>query len=81
MFNYCEGVLKVIRRSRATLIVLMGVPMVKPQWIPEVRFPPVRHTILEVRTPSPSMFMRIIVRRCHVNIRGSCRLLEDLEQL
>ena len=40
-----EGVVKVIRRSRATLIFSMGVPMVKPQWIPEVRFPPVRETI------------------------------------
>ena len=30
-----EGVLKVIRRSRATLIFPMDVPMVKPRWVSE----------------------------------------------
>ena len=25
----------------------MGVPIVKPRWVPEVRFPPVRQTIPE----------------------------------
>ena len=40
-----EGVLKVISRSRATLIFSMGVPMIKPQGVPENRFPPVRQTI------------------------------------
>ena len=40
-----EGVLKVVRRSRATLIFSVGVPMVKPRWVPENRFPPVRQTI------------------------------------
>ena len=39
------GVLKVIRRSRATLLFSMGVPIVKSQWVPENRFPPVRQTI------------------------------------
>ena len=38
-------VLKVIRRSRATLIFAMGVPIVKPRWVSEVRFPPVIQTI------------------------------------
>ena len=40
-----KGGLKVIRRSRATLIFSMGVPMIKPQWIPAGRFPPVSETI------------------------------------
>ena len=40
-----EGVLKVVRRSRATLIFSVCVPMVKPQGVPENRFPPVRQTI------------------------------------
>ena len=40
-----EGVLKVIRRSRATLLFSMGGPVVKSQWVPENRFPPVRQTI------------------------------------
>ena len=42
-----EGVLKVVRRSRATLIFSVGVPMLKPRGggVPENRFPPVRQTI------------------------------------
>ena len=40
-----EGVLKVIRRSRATLIFAMGVPTVKSRCVPENRFPPVTQTI------------------------------------
>ena len=46
-----EGVLKVVRRSRATLIFSVCVPMdmVKPRGggggVPENRFPPVRQTI------------------------------------
>ena len=32
-----EGVLKVVRRSRATLIFSMGVPLVKPQASPGER--------------------------------------------
>ena len=40
-----EGFLKVVRRSRATLIFSVCVPMVKPQGVPENRFPPVRQTI------------------------------------
>ena len=38
-------VLKVIRKSRATLIYAMGVPIVEYQWVLENRFPPVRQTI------------------------------------
>ena len=40
-----EGVRKVVRRSRATLLFSVGVLMVKPQGAPENRFPPVRQTI------------------------------------
>ena len=42
-----EGVLKVVRRSRATLLFSVGVLMVKPRGggVPENRFPPVRQTI------------------------------------
>ena len=42
-----EWVLKVVRRSGATLIFSVGVPMVKPRGggVPENRFPPVRQTI------------------------------------
>ena len=40
-----EGVLKVITRSRVTLIFSVGVPIVEPRWVPENRFPPVRQTI------------------------------------
>ena len=43
-----EGVLKVIRRSRATLIFSVGDPIIEPRWVPENRFPPVRQTILRV---------------------------------
>ena len=39
-----EGVLKVVRRSRATLFSV-GVLLVKPRGVPENRFPPVRQTI------------------------------------
>ena len=60
-----EWVLKVVRRSGATLIFSVGVPMVKPRGgggfllgIPS----------LEVQTPSPSMFMGIIVRMCNINM-------------
>ena len=40
-----EGVLKVVRRSRATLIFSVCVPIVKTRWVSEVRFPPVSETI------------------------------------
>ena len=37
--------MKVIRKSRATLIFSVGDPIVEPRWVPENRFPPVRQTI------------------------------------
>ena len=41
-----EGVLKVVRRSRATLLFSVGVLLVKPGGgVRENRFPPVRQTI------------------------------------
>ena len=40
-----EGVLKVVRRSRATLLFSVCVPIVKLQGVPENRFPPVRQSI------------------------------------
>ena len=40
-----EGVLKVVRRSRATLIFSVAVPIVKPRGLSEVRFPPVIQNI------------------------------------
>ena len=48
----------------------MGVPMVKPQCVSEDRFPPVGRPSLEGQTPSPDMFMGIIVRMCPTNMRG-----------
>ena len=50
-----EGVLKVVRRSRATLLFSVGVPMVKPRG---------------GGGPSPSMFMGIIVPMCLINMSG-----------
>ena len=64
-----EGVLKVVRRSRATLIFSVCVPMVKPEGVPENRFPPVRQTIPGLETPSPPMFMGIIMGMCNINMR------------
>ena len=40
-----EGVLKVVRRSRAALIFSVAVPIVKPRWVSEVRFPSVIQNI------------------------------------
>ena len=40
-----EGVLKVVRRSRATLIFSVGVPIGKTRWVSEVRFPSVIQNI------------------------------------
>ena len=40
-----EGVLKVVRRSRAALIFSVAVPIVKPRWVSEVRFRPVIQNI------------------------------------
>ena len=41
----CPTNMKVITRSRVTLIFSVGVPIVEPRWVPENRFPPVRQTI------------------------------------
>ena len=35
-----EGIPIVIRRNGAVLIFSMGIPIVEPRWVPEVRFPP-----------------------------------------
>ena len=48
-----ENIKPGLRRSRATLLFSLGVPMVQPygcsygkaSWVPENRFPPVRQTI------------------------------------
>ena len=66
-----EGVLKVIRRSRATLIFSVGVPMVKPHGSQRTGFLLLGRPSLEAQTPSPGMFMGIIVRMCPTNMRGS----------
>ena len=65
-----EGVLKVVRRSRATLIFSMGVPMVKTHGPRRSGFLLLGRPSLEVQTPSPGMLMGIIVRRCPTNMRG-----------
>ena len=65
-----EGVLKVIRRSRATLIISMGVPVViKASWVSEVRFPPVRQTIPRGTDAISWYLLGIIVRMCPTNMR------------
>ena len=65
-----KGVLKVIRRSRATLIFSMGVPMLKPHGPRRAGFLLLVRPSLEVETPSPGIFMGIIVRRCPINMKG-----------
>ena len=65
-----EGVVKVIRRSRATLIFSMGLPMVKPYGPRRSGFLLLGRPSLEVQTPSPSMFMGIILRMCPINMKG-----------
>ena len=78
-----EGVLKVVRRSRTTLLFSVGVLMVKPRGGGPRRtgFLQLGRPSLDVQTPSLGMFMGIIVRMCPTNMRVFCRLLEDLEQL
>ena len=66
-----EGILKVVRRSRATLIISMGVPLVKPHRSRRSGFLLLGRPSLEVQTPSPGMLMGIIVRMCPTNMRGS----------
>ena len=67
-----EGVLKVVRRSRATLIFSVCVPMVKPRGGGGSRrtdFLLLGRPFLEVETPSPPMFMGIIMGMCNINMR------------
>ena len=63
-----EEVLKVVRRSRATLIFSVGVPMVKPHGSQRTGF--LLLGSMEVQSPSSVMFMGIIVRMCPTNMRG-----------
>ena len=66
-----EGVLKVISRSRATLIFSVGVPIVEPySGSRRTGFLLLGRPSLDVQTPSPGMFMGIIVRMCPTNMRG-----------
>ena len=67
-----EEVLKVVRRSRATLIFSVGVPMVKPHGSQRTGFLLLGRPSMEVQTPSSVMFMGIIVRMrmCPTNMRG-----------
>ena len=69
-----EGVLKVVRRSRATLIFSVGVLLVKPRGggggSGRTGFLLLDRPSLDVQTPSPGMFMGIIVRMYPTNMRG-----------
>ena len=76
-----EGVVKVIRRSRPTLIFSMGVPIVKTHGPLRLGFLLLVTLSLEVQTPSSDMCMGIIMRMCPTNMRLFCRLLSDLGQL
>ena len=64
-----EGVLKVIRRSRATLIFSEGVPVVKPHRSRRSGFLPLGRPPPELQTPSSVMFIGIIVRIGNINMR------------
>ena len=64
-----EGVLKVVRRPWATLIFSVCVPMVKPRGGP-TGFILLGRPSLEVETPSPPMFMGILMGMCNINMRG-----------
>ena len=64
-----EEVLKVVRRSRATLIFSVGVPMVKPHGSQRTGFLLLGRPSVEAYTPSPGLFMGIIVRMCPTNMR------------
>ena len=69
-----EGVLKVVRRSRATLLFSVGVPYGKASGggggSRRTGFLLLGRPSLEVETPSPSMFMGIIVPMCLINMSG-----------
>ena len=72
MSNKYEGVLKVIRRSRATLIFAMGVLIVYYSLSVSRRtdFLLLDRPSLEEQTPSSGMFMGIIMGMCPTNMRG-----------
>ena len=65
-----EGVLKVVRRSRATLIFSVGVPIVYSLGVSRrTGFLLLDRPSMEGQTPSPGMFMGITVRMCNINMR------------
>ena len=61
--------LKVIRRSRATLIFSEGGSVVKPHRSRRLGFLLLGGPFSEVQTPSSAIFMGIIVRTCNINMR------------
>ena len=66
-----EGVLKVIRRSRATLIFAMGVLIVYSLSVSRrTGFLLLARPSLEGQTPSSVVFMGIIMGICPTNMRG-----------
>ena len=66
-----EGVLTVIRRSRATLIFAMGVLIVYSLSVSRrTGFLLLDRPSLEGQTPSSVMFMGIIMGICPTNMRG-----------
>ena len=65
-----EGGLKVVRRSRATLLFSVGVLMIKPRGGGRrTGFLLLDSPSLEVQTPSSVMFMGIIMGMCNINMR------------
>ena len=65
------GVLKVISRSRATLIFSVGVPILKPlRGSRGTGFLLLDRPSLDGQTPSSVMFMGIIMGMCPTNMRG-----------
>ena len=65
-----EVVLKVVRRSRATLIFSVGVPIVYSLGVSRrTGFLLLDRPSLEVQTPSSVMSMGIIMEMCNINMR------------
>ena len=66
-----EGVLKVVRRSRTTLIFSVGVPIVHSLGVSRrTGFLLLDRPSLEGQMPSSVMFMGIIIGMCPTNMRG-----------
>ena len=66
-----QGVLKVVRRSRATLIFSVGVPIVYSLGVSRrTGFFLLDRPSLEGQTPSSVIFMGIIMGMCATNMRG-----------